>query len=270
VSFSPAIPTLLLAACTVLTGCDLGLRPGAATIQEALIPVNSTPGEQAAMAINIYDANDRYLGTLGLANQDFAGEPLYINLFETNIKDEDPMVRAASIRGLANHGEPRHVAQIASFLADANPMVRLEAARGLQRLHGPAAVDPLIIAAREPDPRRPDIPSETEPEIRTEAAAALGQYAEDRVLRALSAALDDSDLAVNRAALRSLKILTGQDLGLDSVAWESWKAKADNPFAGRGLYTFPAYSRKQRIYEYIPLVPRPPNEVAAPPTGLPR
>jgi HEAT repeat protein len=180
------------------------------------------------------------------------------------------MVRAAAIRGLANHGEPRHVAQITPLLTDANPMVRVEAARGLQRLHDPSAVDPLIVAVREPDPRSESIPAENEPEVRTEAAAALGQYAEDRVLRALISALDDTDLAVNRAALRSLRILTGQDLGLDSVAWESWKAKADDPFAARGLYTYPAYSRKQRLYEYIPLVPKPPNERPAPPTGLPR
>jgi hypothetical protein len=71
-------PVLLVIACG-LGGCDLGLRPGAATIQEALIPVGSTPGEQAVMATNAYDPNDRYLGTLGLAGQDFAGEPLYIN-----------------------------------------------------------------------------------------------------------------------------------------------------------------------------------------------
>jgi len=259
-----------LVAALALGGCELNMRPGAETLTEALVPVGSTPIEQAVMATNKYDANDRYLGTIGLANQNFAGAPVYVQLFETNAADKDPMVRGAAIRGLANHGEPRHVAMIAAGLKDSNILVRVEAARGLQRMHDTSAIGPLIDALREPDLRTPDIRSEAEPEVRTEAACALGQYPENRVLRALIEALDDSDLAVNRAAQRSLRTLTGQDLGLDRVSWQQWEDGAKDPFAGQSLYMYPAYSRKQRLYEYIPLVPRPPNEKAAPPTGMPR
>lgn len=253
-----------------LWGCQLNLRPGATTLQEALIEQGSTPLEQAQMATNPYDANERYLGTLGLANQDFAGEAVYIRLFETNIKDVDPMVRSAAIRGLANHGEPRHVGTILPSLTDANPLVRVEAARGLQRLHHTDAIEPLIVATREPDVRTRSVAAEAEAHIRAEAATALGQYAEHRVLRALIAALDDPDLAVNRAAQASLRTLTGQDFGIDRVAWQAWESSAEDPFAARQLYVYPVYSRRQRLYEYIPLVPRPPNERPGPPTGMPR
>src|SRR5262249_33545295 len=113
-----------------LGGCELKMRPGAATIQEALMSAGAAPRGPAVMAKNKYDANERYLGTLGLANENFAGEPIYIGLFEENLGDPDPMVRAAAIRGLANHGEPRHVKMIVKGLSESNALVRMEAARG--------------------------------------------------------------------------------------------------------------------------------------------
>lgn len=244
------------------------MRPGAATVQEAFISGGPTPLELVQMATNKYDANDRYLGTLGLANENFAGEAVYLNLFETNLRDGDPMVRAAAIRGLANHGEPRHVGMIVKGLSEPNVLVRMEAARGLQRLHNPEAISPLIEATRERDAKLNR--GELEASIRAEAAAALGQYAEHRVLRALIAALDDTDLSVNRAAQRSLKTLTGQDLGIDATVWQRWESETKEPFAARLAYTYPVYSRKLRVYEYIPFIPPPPNEKAAAPTGMPR
>ncbi len=259
---------LLLVMVPLLGGCGVELKPGAESILEAF-GSELSPSDLAAMSIDPYDANNRYRGTLGLASAYFANEPVYIALFEANIDDTDPAVRMAATRGLANHGEPRHVPLLLTSLADPNKIVRLEAARGLQRLHDAAAVGPLIDALREP---RGELkaPSEAEPEVRAEAADALGQYAELRVVHELVAALDDSDLAVNDAALRSLRTLTGQDFGVDRATWADWLSRTQAPFAGRGLYTYPAYRREMRFYEYIPFVPKPRNEVAAPPAGLPR
>jgi HEAT repeat protein len=251
-------------------GCENNLKPGAATIFEAIQGANPTPYESAEMALDEYDATARYRGTLALANENFAGEPVYIALFERALADTDPLVRMAAVRGLANHGEPRHVESLVPLLKDSSVEVRVEAARALQRLHGDAAADPLIVSVRQNDPLNPGLASESEPEVRAEAAVALGQYDEARVLRALIAALDDTDLSVNRNAQRSLKVLTGQDFGLDRIAWLAWLEKADSPFLARGIYTYPVYNRKQRIYEYLPFVPRPPNEVTSTPTGLPR
>lgn len=228
------------------------------------------------MARDPYDASARYRGTLALANENFAGDPIYIKLFELNLADKDPSVRMASIRGLANHGEPRHVELLIPMLKDESVLVRVEAARALQRLHDDTAVEPLITVMRapEPDPRSRKMLGETEPEVRAEAATALGQYDEAKVVRQLIIALDDTDLTVNRNAQNSLKVLTGQDFGLERNAWSTWMEKfSDNPqamFLGRGMYTYPVYNRKKRIYEYLPFVPRPPNEVAAPPAGMPR
>jgi hypothetical protein len=126
---------------------------------------------------------------------------------------------------------------------------------------------------REPDPRlgaRGRATSESDPQVRAEAAHALGQYPEPRVLQALIAGLDDVDLSVNRSALQALRTLTGQDLGLDRPAWVAWQQSTKTPFAARGIYLYPVFNRTKRIYEYIPFIPPPPNELEGTPTGLPR
>lgn len=249
-------------------GCDLNLRPGARSILEALYH-EPTPTELALMATDPYDANNRALGTLGLASMPFANEPVYVRLFEQNFEDPDPAVRLAAIRGLALHGDPTHLPLLVRALSDDESLVRLEAARGLQRLHHPEAIEPLLTAVREPDPRRPNLPAEPQPEVRAAAAYALGQYAERRVVLALIAALNDSDLTVANNARQALRTLTGQDLGPDHAAWTDWSTRTDDLFAARGAYVCKVFRRPLRFYEYFPFVPRPRNEVPGPPAGMP-
>jgi hypothetical protein len=259
----------LLIAAALTAGCEMNLKPGAEGLLDA-INSGPTPAELVQMAFNEWDASDRYLGTLGLANESFAGEPVYLALFRTNIADVEPAVRSAAARGLGNHGDTEHIPLLVKALADPDRLVRLEAARGLQRLHGGAAIDPLILAMRKPNPRFPNEPGESDPQVRTEAALALGQYDQSRVLQALIAGLDDSDLSVNNACLASLRTLTGQDLGLNTAAWVDWVGRTKEPFAGRSLYMYPVFQRDLRWFEYVPFVPKPRNETPAPPAGLPR
>jgi hypothetical protein len=244
-------------------GCEaLGIRyePGAESILD--FKVGPDYSEAAQMAINEYDADDRYQGTLILAGAPFAAGDPYIRLFEENARDEDASVRAASIRGLANHGSPDHVPLIAAALDDESEIVRMEAARGLQRIHGSAAISPLMSHTRE----------SVEPlqEIRAEAAHALGQYAEPRVLQELIRAIrEDPSLAVNASALEAMQTLTGKDFGLDHNAWTRWLATTEDPFAGRSLYYFRTYQRDPTLIERLPFIPGPPNDAPAPPAGLP-
>jgi hypothetical protein len=264
-----AIACALIAAASLggLSGCRLDTKPGATSIFQAF--QEPTPEEAARMAIDRLDANNRYRGTLLLSGQPFASEPLYIQLFADNIKDADPGVRAVSVRALGNHGRPEHAPLLIEALKDTDALVRREAARALQRLHDPQAVAPLLVAVREPDLDDPEVPSEPDPEVRVEAAAALGQYAEPKVFEALVQSLADSRLAVNRAAQNSLRVLTGQDFGLDRRGWLDWAKDNSELFKGQAVYSYPVFSREKSLIEYIPFVPQPPNEPTSTPLGMP-
>ena len=241
---------------------DLGYQynPGAQGVLGLF--VRPSPAQATAWALDKKDADKRYRGTLLLANAPFAGEEPYLELFQDNLNDPDPAVRAAAARGMAHHGLPEHVPLLIHALSDDELIVREEAARALQRVHNDRAVGPLLGRLN------PEI--EPEHSVRQACARALGQYAEPRVLAALAASLRDSSLAVNRAASDSLHTLTGQDFGLDQRAWLGFIAEAADPFMGRLRYVYPAFHRDRKWVEYIPLVPQAPNEPEAEPAGMPR
>ena len=259
-----ALLTLLgtFAACDTLEGAR-----GSDSLLAAFSP--PTPTEAATWATDPYNPDLRYRGTLLLANATFGGEPVYVELYEDHIDDPDSNVRAAATRGLANHGDPSHVEQILTRLDDDDEFVRREAARALQRLHNPIAVDDLLVASREPDLERPDVPAEADPEVRARAADALGQYAESRVVEALIGSLADRSLAVNLSTRRALSTLTGQDFAFDRRDWLDWYDSVDDPFAARRPYTYPVFQRDKKFVEYLPFVPGPPNEPESTPVGLP-
>lgn len=247
-------------------GCQWDLPRGANSILQ--IAAEPTPSEAAEWALDKYDADKRYRGTLLLANASFGGEPVYMQLYLDNIKDADPGVRSAATRAIARHGNPDQVPMLIERFADDDKMVRIEAARGLQRLHNPVAVDPLIRSLALT--KRADDYNELEPDVRAEAAQALGQYPENRVVESLIGALADNSLAVNRSALESLRTLTGQDFGLDRRAWIDWYEAGKATFAARSEYVYPVFSREKHWFEYIPFIAGPNNEPPSTPIGMPR
>ncbi len=252
----------LLAGCEALSG-----NRGATSILEIGSP--ESPEEAALMAIDKYNADKRARGTLLLANSYFGGESIYLELYEDNVDDRDASVRAAAVRALGNHGLPEHAPLIIARLDDDDERVRIEAARALQRVHSEDAVGPLLDHITEPAIAVVgDLPGEADPQIRTEAASALGQYAQPRVVEGLFRALDDRHLAVNISARQSLRTLTGQDFGQDSAEWLAWYEKAEDPFRGRTAYVYPVFVRGKRLVEFFPFAPPPPNEAASTPVGM--
>ncbi|MBK7403202.1 MAG: HEAT repeat domain-containing protein [Phycisphaerales bacterium] len=259
---------LCLGLAALLAGCE---TPEGAKGAKSLLSLWQPPSplEAAEMAVDPWDADARAKGTMLLANGYFGGEDPYHQLYIERAGDKDPNVRAAAMRGLTLHGRPEDVPLITQALADPNSRVRLEAARTLQRLYNPEAIDELIVSTRAPEPGNPARTGESEPQIRAEAAGALGQYSEPRVLQPLIAALDDRFLAVNLAAEHSLRTLTGQDFGVDRKAWLRWYEESDDHFSGRTAYEYPFFHRGKFFWEYIPFVPPPPNETAGVPVGYP-
>jgi len=265
---SPLVAVVLTAGSLAACNSD-SLEKGRGATSILALMQNDSMGDAAADAMNPYDADKRYRGTLRLANQNYAGEPLYMQLFLDNVKDEDASVRSAATRAIANHGTPDHVPILIERLKDKDDLVRGEAARGLQRLHNPIAIPALVDAMRDPEAAAMNEPTEELASVRADAASALAQYPEDRVVQALIAGLADQSLAVNTASRDSLRTLTGQDFGLERRDWLAWYKGSDRPFAAGRPYEYPIFRRDQEWYEYLPFVSGPPNEAPATPAGLP-
>lgn len=258
-------PLALLA----LAGCDRNTLDRVEESESILgfIPSPPSPADAARWSQDPFDRDKRFRGTNLLANAPFGGEDVYVQTYRMKLgappaqgPDEDSGVRGVAARALSLHGDGRDAALIIPLLADKDRRTRLEGVRALQRLHNPAAIDPLIKAL---DPKEED-----DYDVRAEAANALAQYAEPRVLQPLIAALDDDYLAVSRAARNSLLTLTGEDFGEDQRAWLDWRKTTQTPFAKRSEYQYPVFNRDRYWFEYIPLVPQPPNEIAAAPAGI--
>lgn len=260
-SARPLCAVLALLPVGGLAACEnpLHMKPGAKSVLESVEAV--TPAEAAEMALDPYDADRRYRGLQLLGTATWAGDPVYVRLFESRLDDTDPGVRGVAVRALGAHGSPEHAARIAGMLGkDADPGVRLECGRALQRLHNPAAVDPLLAAI--------DRQQEPEATVRAAAARALGQYAQARVVEKLIASLADESLAVNAATASSLRTLTGQDFGYDRTAWQAWYKGTKDLFAARSAYVYEGFHRDRKWWEYLPFIPPPPHEPSAMPAGL--
>jgi hypothetical protein len=260
-----------LCACNVAQTAPPGYMPTTArtedpTQQDGLLSMFAPPSPQTAAtwATDPYDPDLRYRGTVLLGTASWGGEPLYLRLFEQHAKDPEANVRVAAMRALGNHGGPEHAPILISGLSDDEARVRAEAARALQRIYAPdVAIDALIKVVREEQ--------EDSAEVRGEAATALGQYPANRVVQELVAALADRSLAVNHAALVSLRVLTGQDFGYDRRAWGAWVQAhpGEQAFQARGQFVYPVFNRPRKLLEYLPFIPQPPNEQTALPAGTP-
>ncbi len=182
-----------------------------------------TPTEAALDMFNLYDADKRCRGVNLIADSPFGGEPEYVRLYRlllgrtaTSEKipmDKEPIVQAAAIRALARHGDVDDVELILPLLTESNSFyVRWEAVKALQRIHNHIAVEPLVVAML----------NDSDHDVRSAAAFALGQYPVLRVFDALVGALSDRNYGVVESAHQSLCRLTGNDYGAEGTDWLMW------------------------------------------------
>lgn len=260
---------LALACAAVLLGCEAAPMETESVFQ-AIAPAPPSPADAAAWMFDPYDADKRFRGTVLLANAPFGGESVYLQGYRAHLADSDASVRAAAAFALGRHGSPEDVPLVAPLTRDTDRLVRLNAVRALQRLHNPEAIPWLLERVQFVEvTRQGQRGFEDDPDVRAEAAYALGQYAEARVLDGLIAALRDPRLTVTRSAAEALHTLTGRDFGDDRRAWFQWKETAEDPFAGRLVYKYPVFSRDRALVEWLPFWTPPPNEEPGTPAGMP-
>lgn len=252
-----AIAPAWVALCLGLGACSQGNNPQGDNFLKKLMP--PSPGEVARDAFNVYDPDQRRRSVNLLSNAPWGGEAPYLRTYRLLVDDPDPTVRAACIRALGKHGESRDVPLITPYLNANQPnFVRWESAVALQRLHNPAAVEPLLEALR----------LDEEHDVRATAAHALGQYAQARVFAALVGALSDDDYFVVNQSLASLRLLTGQSLGEDGAAWLDWADQNDNLFAAQKPYRYPVYVKPPGFLDKIQFWKDEPVAASQQPAGL--
>ncbi len=240
-----------------LTGCDTISQDLSAFTEELLPP---TPSEAVVDMIDPNDPDKRRRGTLLIANSPFGGGEPYLKIYrDMAIHERDPLAKAAALAALGRHGVPDDGPILAASLDDQNRQVRWAAAQALQRIHNVAVVGDLLDVLRKDDEHT---------DTRIAAAVAVGQYPQDRVFQVLINALDDRELALNLAAQRSLKTLTGEDFALERLAWYQWYNNTAEPFAGRREYLYPTYQRGETWMERLAFWSTTTYEQPAPPAGL--
>ncbi len=230
----------MLLALATLGGCDTIQSDFSQFVDSFSQP---TPAEAAQWAADPNDRENARRGTVLLANAPWGGALPYLRLYRLYAEEApDPLVRAAALQALGRHGDASDAVLVAKSLESPFRQVRLAAAKSLQRLHDPVVADsiwPRLIDATE------------DPDVRTELAIALGQYQTPAVFQALVAALSQRELAVNIAALDSLRTLTGANLGLDEDAWLRLYASTATPFAGGRIYLYPTFVRRLDIWDRL-------------------
>jgi len=199
-----------------------------------------TPSEAARDAFNVYDADKRRSSVALLSNAPFGGEPPYVRVYRLLSTDVDPTVRGASVRALGLHGTTDDIPRLIVALGDEVTFVRWEAAKALQKIHSPAAIDPLLTALRD----------DADNDVRMAAATALAQYPRPQVFQALVAALDDTNFSVAMAASKSLESLTGQELGSDPRDWQAFGDQNPGSLFDEGqAYTWQPFERKRGVVD---------------------
>ena len=221
-----------------------------------------SPQEAAQWAVDTTDAENMRRGVALLGTSSFGGVDAYVKLYRFYVKDmRDPLVQAAAIAALARFGRPEDAVLISERLSSSFAHVRLAAALGLQRLHNVAVAETMWKKLQDE--------SETQ-ETRVELAIALGQYPQDDVFGALVSALDHSELTVNLAALDSLRMMTGNDLGVSRARWLSWyqSAPLEKRFVAENVYLYPTYQRHMVFWDYVIFWDIPKWESPGLPAGL--
>ena len=134
---------------------------------------------------------------------------------------EDPIVllRIEAIKTLTVFPTQTATNVLKEALKDSDADIRLEACRAWGERQDPQGIAALHKA----------LGSDTEIDVRLAATRALGKYQDPRAVNALSIALEDSNPAMQYRAMESLRMASGENRGMDIVAWRDYLRTASRP-----------------------------------------
>jgi HEAT repeat protein len=123
--------------------------------------------------------------------------------------EPDPLVRQAIVQAVAAYRTPMAEQVLEAGLSDDNAAVRVSCCKAIGKRADAAAV-PTLAAV---------IHSDKDVDVRLAATDALGKIKSPDSIKALGAALDDRDPAMQYVAVQSMKAATGKDYGPDVQAY---------------------------------------------------
>ena len=126
--------------------------------------------------------------------------------------EPDPLIRLEIVLAIGQYRTAAADSVLDAALNDSAPNVRMVACRAWGDRGGPEAAAKLSEALR----------SDVDVDVRLTAAQALGETADPHAVAALGEALEDRDPAMQYQAVRSLRNVTGEDLGNDVNQWRHY------------------------------------------------
>ena len=139
------------------------------------------------------------------------------------LKDEDPRIRQTAAEILGRLKDPRAIGPLILALVDEASEVREAASEALknflfwEKSDAANRVVPELIVVLQ-DQRK-------DPEVRKNAAEALGKIKDPRAVEPLIATLKDKDSEVRWHAAEALEKITKEHFGREVAKWEEWLKK---------------------------------------------
>lgn len=133
--------------------------------------------------------------------------------------EDDPLMRAEIVRGLANLRTTTAGDVLRTAIGDPDTDVRIAACHALSRFGGPDAISLLSQASA----------ADVDIDVRLAAVRALGQTKDPAAVAALGRALDDRDPALQYYAVHSLQEVTRENLGNNVDRWRQYVQSGQVP-----------------------------------------
>ena len=126
--------------------------------------------------------------------------------------EEDPLVRLEIVRAVGRYSTPAAASVLRSALDDSDAGIRQVACDAWGRRGGPEAAAELARV----------LSSDVDKDVRLTAVVALGKTGDRNAVAALGEALTERDPAMQYVAVKSLRAVTGEDLGNDVSRWREY------------------------------------------------